>query len=246
MAANVWAIAKREFASYFNSAIAYLSIAVFLVMVGAAFFWWGPPLEEGGGFFEAGQASMRTFFQWIPLLFIFLLPAISMRLMSEEKRTGSFELLITMPVRDIEVLLGKLLGAFMFLEVALALTLAYPVAISMLGPLDWGPVIGGYIGSLLLGLAYLSIGLMTSCWTRNQIVAFLLSVMICTFFYFIDEMAGAFEAELRETVAVLSFKAHFANVARGVLDTRDVIFYLSVTTTALIIGNYSVESRRYV
>ncbi len=235
---NVWAIAKREFASYFNSAIAYLAISVFLIMIGFAFFFWD-------GFFEVGQASMRSFFEWVPLLFIFLLPAISMRLMSEEKRTGSFELLITMPVRDIEVLLGKLLGAFLFLLVALGLTLAYPFVISMLGPLDWGPVIGGYLGLLLLGLAYLSVGLMTSCWTKNQIVAFLLSVMICGFFYFIDDMAGAFWVSVRDEVAQMSFKAHFENVAKGVLDTRDILFYLSVSAFALTIGNYSVESRRW-
>ena len=188
---------------------------------------------------------MRPFFEWVPLLFIFLLPAISMRLVAEEKRTGSLELLITMPIRDTEVVLGKLLGASLFLVVALGLTLAYPIAVSQLGPLDWGPVIGGYIGLLLLGLAYLSVGLMTSTWTRNQIVAFILALLVCGFLYYIDDMAGLLSDRAREIAAHMSFQAHFENVAKGVLDTRDVIFYLSVTAVAVTIGKFSLEARRW-
>ena len=133
-------------------------------MVGALFFWTGE-------FFEVGQNTMRGFFDQATLLFIFLLPAISMRLVSEEKRTGSLELLITMPLRDVEVMLGKLLGAFLFLVITLLLTAAYPITLSMLGRLDMGPVIGGYVGLLLMGLSFLSVGLMASTWTKNQIVA---------------------------------------------------------------------------
>ncbi len=235
---NVWAIGKREFGATFDSAIAYLAIAVFLVMAGAAFFWMGE-------FFENGETTMRPFFEWTPLLLIFFLPAVSMRLVAEERRTGSFELLITMPVRDVEVVLGKLLGAVLFLVVALGLTLVYPVVLSFLGDLDWGPVIGGYVGLLLLGTAYLAIGLMTSTWTRNQIVAFILALLICGFLYWIERMAGAFSAGLREYVASLSFAAHFENVAKGVLDTRDILYYLSVAALAVTIGTFSLESRRW-
>jgi len=235
---NIWAIGKREFASFFNSPIAYISITVFLIMVGSLFF-----LLEG--FFEQGQASMRAFFEWVPLLFVFLLPAVSMRLVSEEKRTGSLELLITMPIRDIEVVCGKLLGAFLFLVVALGLTLFYPLIISQMGPLDPGPVVGGYLGLLLLGLAYLSVGLMASTWTRNQIVAFILALLICGFFYYIDTVAGAFWENTRDFFAYLSFKAHFDNIAKGVLDTRDILFYCSVTVLSTTIGAYSLESRRW-
>ena len=235
---NVWAIGRREFGSYFNSPIAYIAITVFLVMVGSLFFF----LE---GFFDLGETTLRPFFKWVPLLFVFLLPAISMRLVSEEKRTGSLELLITMPVRDIEVVLGKLVGAFLFLALTLGLTLVYPLVIGTLGPLDIGPVVGGYVGLLLVGLAYLSIGLMTSCWTRNQIVAFILALLICGFFYFIEDMLGAFWESTRDFFAYLSFKHHFENVARGVLDTRDTLFYLSVSAFAVIVGTYSLESRRW-
>jgi ABC-2 type transport system permease protein len=235
---NIWAVGKREFRSFFNSPIAYIAITVFLVMIGCIFFF----LE---GFFEQGQATMRPFFEWVPLLFIFLLPAISMRLISEEKRTGSLELLITLPIRDIEVILGKLLGAFLFLVLTLALTLVYPLVIRMIGPIDPGPVIGGYVGLLLLGLAYLGIGLMTSCWTRNQIVAFILAVLICGFFYFIDTMLGSFWEGTREFLSYLSFKAHFDNAAKGILDTRDLLFYLSVTGLSVIVGAFSLQSRRW-
>lgn len=235
---NVWAIGRREFASYFNSPIAYFAIVVFLIMIGSAFFY----MAE---FFEAGQATMRPFFEWTPMLFIFLLPAVSMRLISEEKRTGSLEMLITMPVRDIEVILGKMLGAFLLLCVTLAFTLAYPIAIGTIGDLDPGPIVGGYIGLLLLGLAYLGVGLMTSCWTRNQIVAFILALLICGFFFFVDSLVGAFWEGGRQFVAHLSFQAHFQNIAKGVLDTRDILFYLSITALAVTIGNYSLEGRRW-
>jgi ABC-2 type transport system permease protein len=235
---NVWAIGKREFASYFNSPIAYFAITVFMVMMGGLFFW-------SEAFFETGQATMRPFFEWAPLLFIFLLPAISMRLVAEEKRTGSLEMLITMPIRDVELMGGKLLGAFLFLLVTLTLTAAYPLVISQIGDLDWGPVMGGYLGLALLGLAYLAIGLMTSTWTQNQIVAFILALLICGFFYFLETMAGAFWASARDHVAHFSLKAHFENIAKGVVDTRDILYYLSVTALAVTIGTYSLESRRW-
>ena len=235
---NIWAIGKREFGSFFNSPIAYFAITVFLVMIGGLFFW----TEE---FFDAGQATMRPFFEWAPMLFIFLLPAISMRLVAEEKRTGSLEMLITMPIRDVELMLGKLLGATLFLVVTLALTLAYPLVISQLGELDWGPVMGGYLGLLMLGIAYLAIGLMTSTWTRNQIVAFILALLICGIFYFVEDMAGALWASARDNVAHLSLRAHFENVAKGVLDTRDILYYVSVATIAVAVGTFSLESRRW-
>ncbi len=236
---NIWAIGKREFGSFFNSPIAYIAITVFLVAMGLIFFF-----KEG--FFDAGQATMRPFFEWAPIVFIFLLPAISMRLVSEEKRSGSLELLITMPIRDIELILGKLLGSVLFLVLALALTLVYPLVISMLGPVDKGAIAGGYLGLFLLGTAYLGVGLMTSCWTKNQIIAFVLALIICAIFYFIDSMIGAFSERMRDVFAYLSFGAHFENVAKGVLDTRDVIFYTSVTALSVTIGTYSLESRRWI
>ncbi len=236
---NVWAIGKREFGSFFNSPIAYIAITVYLAIAGALFFF-------VDGFFDDGQASMRQFFEQGPFLFVFLLPAISMRLVSEEKRTGSIELLVTLPIRDVELILGKLLGAFLFLVVTVLLTLVYPIVISTLGPLDWGAVKGGYLGLLLVGLAYLGIGLMTSCWTKNQIVAFILAVLICGLFYGVDSLVSLVSEGLRDTFAIMSFKAHFTNVAKGILDTRDVLFYLSVTAFTVTVGTFSLESRRWL
>jgi ABC-2 type transport system permease protein len=235
---NIWAISKREFSSYFNSAIAFIAITVFLVLIGICVFY----AED---FLGNNEATLRPLLKWAPLLFVFFLPAVTMRLISEEKKTGSLELLITMPIRDIELVLGKLLGAFFFLLVTLALTLLYPILIDFLGPLDWGTVIGGYAGLTLLGLAYLGIGVMTSCWTRNQIVAFILALLICGFLYFIDWMVGALWGSWASVFAHFSFKAHFDNIAKGVLDTRDILFYLSVVVLTVTVSTFSLESRRW-
>lgn len=235
---NIWAIGKREFASFFNSPIAYFAITVFLFAIGALFFW----QRE---FIENGQATMRPFFELAPWLFVGLLPAISMRLISEEKRTGSLEMLITMPVRDVELILGKLLGAVLFLVVTLVLTLAYPIAIRMFGPIDLGPVVGGYVGLLLIGITFLSIGLMASVWTKNQIVAFLLAALFCGFLYGLDMLLGVFSSGLRDALASVSMRDHFETIAKGVLDSRGILYYLSVTAFAVVVGTYSLESRRW-
>ena len=235
---TIWAIGKREFASFFNSPVAYLAICLFLFAIGAMFFWW----ED---FIDQGQTTMRTFFEWVPWLFIFLLPAISMRLVAEEKRTGSFEMLITMPIRDAELLLGKLLGASLFLVVTLVLTLAYPLVINQYGSLDLGPVLGGYIGLFFVGLAFLSLGLLASTWTKNQIVAFLLGAVLCAFFFGLHKFVGVFSPGLRDTVAVLSLSDYFETFAKGVIDTRGLIYCLSITILSVLIGTYSLESRRW-
>ena len=235
---NIWAIGKREFASFFNSPIAYFAITVFLFAMGALFFW----QRE---FIENGQATLRPFFELAPWLFIGLLPAISMRLVSEEKRTGSLEMLITMPVRDSELVLGKLLGAVLFLVVTLLLTTAYPLTIRAFGSLDMGPVIGGYIGLLLVGIAFLSVGLMASVWTKNQIVAFLLAAFLCGFLYSFDMLLGVFSQGLRDALASFSMRDHFETIAKGVLDSRGIVYYLSITVFSVIIGTYSLESRRW-
>jgi len=235
---NIWAIGRREFSSYFNSAIAYIAITVFLVLVGICVFY----AED---FMNNNEATLRPFLNWVPLLFIFFLPAVTMRLISEEKKTGSLELLITMPIRDVELVLGKLLGAFLFLLLTLALTLVYPLLIDYLGPLDWGTVYGGYLGLILLGLAYLGVGIMTSCWTRNQIVAFILALLICAVLYFVDWVVGTLAGNWGEVFAHFSFKAHFDNIAKGVLDTRDIVFYLSVVVLTITVSTFSLESRRW-
>ncbi|NUN12867.1 MAG: ABC transporter permease subunit [Myxococcales bacterium] len=245
---KIWIIGKREFMSYFSSPIAYIAITVFLVLTGLQFFFgWLTidPYASATDYFEANEASLRVLFEGVPLLFVVFLPAITMRLMSDEKRSGTMELLITLPVRDHEVILGKFLAALMFLIVALALTLPYVVTVYMLGNPDTGPIIGGYFGLLLVGACYCAIGLMTSTWTKNQIVAFLLGVLICAGFYFVDTLIGAAWESTRETLHLISFKYHFQNISRGIIDSRDLVFFLSLIVLAVLLSTYSLQSRKW-
>lgn len=230
------AILRREFKAYFNSPVAYFVIAVFLVMVGILFFI---------PFFTQDRVSMRSFFSLVPFLLVFFGPAITMRLISEERRSGTIELLITMPVRDMDVILGKFFAAVGLFAVALLLTLPYAFTVSSFGDLDWGPVAGGYLGLVLLGGAYLSIGLLASSWTENQIVAFVIAMFLSMFFL----MVGRFTAFLPNAVApfveYISFEAHFRNASRGMVDSRDVVFFLSFMILALFLSFRSLEARRW-
>lgn len=235
---NIAAIARRELAFFFNSPIAYVAITVFLAVCGVYLF-------VIHGFFEGNQATLRPLFEQIPLFFILYAPAVTMRLMSEEKRAGTIELLVTWPITDAEILLGKYVGALGFLVVTLVLSLVFPLLVGSLGELDGGVVAGGYIGLFLIGAAYLAIGLMTSVWTRNQIVAFVLAVLLCAFFYGVDWMVGSVSEGARDAFAFMSFKAHFANIARGVIDTRDVIFYLTAIAVSLVVATTSLGARNW-
>lgn len=235
---NVSAIASRELAFFFNSPIAYIAITVFLAVSGVYLF----VLYD---FFEGNQATIRPLLEQIPLFFILYIPAITMRLVSEEKRAGTIELLSTWPVTDTEIVLGKFFGALGFIMVTLVMSLVFPLIVSSLGTLDLGMVLGGYIGLLLLGAAYAAMGLLTSTWTQNQIVAFILAVLLCAFFYAIDGMVASFWEGGRDAFAFLSFRAHFANIARGVIDSRDIIFYVSVVVVALVLSVQSLQARNW-
>ena len=235
---NITAIAGRELAFLFNSPIAYIAITVFLAICGVYLF-----LMHD--FFGANQADMRPLMEQIPLFFILYVPAITMRLISEEKRSGTVELLATWPVTDWEIVLGKFLGALGFLLVTLGMSLVFPLLVGRLGLLDSGAVIGGYLGLVLVDSAYLAMGLLTSSWTENQIVSFILAVLLCTFFYSVDGLVGSFWEAGRDAFAALSFRAHFQNVARGVIDSRDVIFYLSFIGLALLLTVQSLQARRW-
>lgn len=235
---TIMAIARREFRAYFNSPIAYLAIAVFWAVCGFLFF-------VVSGFFEGARASLRPLFEWIPMIFVFFVPALSMRLFAEEKRSGTLELLLTFPLTDGEVVLGKYLGSLGFLAVTLALTLVYPLLVGLLGAPDWGPIIGGYIGLMLVGGAYLAIGLMTSTWTENQIISFILALVFSSFFFFIDRVLTAVWAGTQSFFNFLSFNYHFANIAKGVLDTRDLLYFVSVAGAALLVASYTLKSRNW-
>jgi ABC-2 type transport system permease protein len=251
-ARNVWALAKRELGFYFNSPIAYIVITLFLVVSGAMLFVFDLP-EGGGDFFSANEATLRGLFGptspeafgGIPLLFVFLVPAVTMRLIAEEKRTGTIELLVTWPVTDTQIVLGKYLGAVLFVALMLLATVPLALVVGSLGSMDVGVAIGGYLGLLLLGAAYAGLGLMTSAWTRNQIVAYLVGALLCGFFYFIDGMLGLLWDGGRDFFAGLSFKAHFQNVARGVVDLRDIIFYGSFIAIALVVTTLSLQARNW-
>ncbi len=230
------AIWRREFRAYFNSPVAYFVIIVFLALLGGLFFI---------PFFTQDRVSMRSFFGWVPFLFVFLAPAITMRLIAEERRSGTLELLITLPVRDVDVIVGKFLAALSLLVVALLLTLPYAFTISAFGPLDWGPVWGGYLGLLLMGAAFLAVGLMASSFTENQIIAFVIALFISMLLLMLDRFIAFLPSALVPWVEYLSFTKHFDNAARGVIDSRDVVYYLSFMLMCLFLAFRSLESRRW-
>jgi len=229
-------ISRREIRTYFNSPVAYIVVPVFVIITGYLFF---------TQLFLEKQADMRGFFNIMPLLFMFMIPAITMRLLADEKSTGTLELLITMPVRDWEVVFGKFLAAMALLCTAIGLTLVFAITVKSLGPLDRGPAIGGYLGLVLMGGAYVSIGVMASALTRNSIVSFIVAFAISFALYLLGRLTQFLPQSMQKLVAFLSIDGHFENIGRGVVDSRDVIYYLSVMTVCLLIATLSLESRRW-
>ncbi|HVT08723.1 MAG TPA: ABC transporter permease subunit [Polyangia bacterium] len=229
-------ISRREIRTYFNSAVAYIVVAAFMVLTGYLFF---------TQLFLEKQADMRGFFNIMPLMFMFVVPAITMRLLADEKSSGTLELLITMPVRDWEVVVGKFLAAMTLLCTAIGLTLVFALSVRALGPLDRGPAIGGYLGLVLMGGAYVSIGVMASSLTRNPIVSFIVAFVISFGLYLLGRLTQFLPQAWQGLVAYLSIDGHFENIGRGVIDSRDVIYYLSVIAVGLLIATLSLESRRW-
>lgn len=219
-------ILKKEFRDYFVSPIAYIVISIFLIVTGWFFF---------STFFLYNQASMRNFFSLLPLVFSFVIPAITMRLFSEELNIGSYEILLTMPVTFSDIIVGKFLAGVALTAAMLLPTIAYPVCISLIGDLDWGPVIGGYIGALLLGGAFSAIGLFASSVTRNQIIAFIFGAAICFALTLIDKMLFFFPESVLNFFQYLGADSHFQNISKGIIDTRDILYFISV----MFIGLYA-------
>ncbi|HUU41105.1 MAG TPA: hypothetical protein VMW42_09200 [Desulfatiglandales bacterium] len=217
-------IFKKELKAYFVSPIAYIVISIFLLVIGWFFFL---------TFFLTNQATLRHFFMLIPIMFSFVIPAITMRLFSEELNVGSYEILLTLPVTFLEVVLGKYFAAVAFLLSMLVLTISYPITIAFLGPLDWGPVFGGYLGAILLGAAFSAIGLFASSLTRNQIIAFIIGTVICFSFTLIDWMLFFVPPTLLVFVQYLGAYFHFQNIAKGIIDSRDILYFLSLNFIAL-------------
>jgi ABC-2 type transport system permease protein len=229
-------IAKREFIGYFNSPAAYIVICLFMVVMGL--FFWNP-------FFLINRVSVRSMFDLMSILLLPTAPAMTMGLLAEEKRTGTIELLLTMPLRDTEVVLGKFLGALGLLVVLLVLTLPYPISASTLGTLDWGPVMTAYLAVLLQGAAMLAIGLLASSWTENQLIAFFTGGMLCFAFWIMGRFLPFVPLDVANVLEWFWFNYHYDNMLRGVVDSRDVLFFLSVIGFGLVLAFRSLEKRRW-
>ena len=233
---NIGPIYRREIRSYFNSPVAYVVIVVFLAIVGWYF---------SNNLFLMNTASMRIVFELVPLVFLFFVPAVTMRLLAEEKKSGTLELLTTKPVRDVEIVLGKFLAAWTLLAATLAPTLVYLVTLMVLGTPDLGPVVTGYLGLMLTGGVYIAIGLFASSLTENQIVAFLIGMVIILAFFLADKVLLYMPAAIAPAVEYLGIDYHFSNIARGVIDSRDIIYFGSVLGFALMTATASLERRKW-
>ncbi|OQY02607.1 MAG: ABC transporter [Desulfobacteraceae bacterium 4572_130] len=227
-------IAVKEFNDYFTSPIAYIVISIFLVVTGWFFF---------STFFLFDRADMRNFFSLLPIIFSFIIPAITMRLFSEEINVGSYEILVTMPVSFVDIALGKFVAALFFTACMLIPTISYPVFISLIGEIDLGPVIGGYIGAFFLGGAYCALGVFSSCLTRNQIIAFIVGVAICFTLTIIDKILFFMPKSIVSFVGFLGAGGHFQSISKGVIDSRDIIYFLSIIFLGLL-GTYLVMCKK--
>jgi ABC-2 type transport system permease protein len=240
---HIWTIAKRELVGYFASPVAYVFIVIYLLLNGFFTFMLG-------GFFERGEASLTAFFIWHPWLYLFLVPAAGMRLWSEERRSGTMELLLTMPITAWQAIVGKFLASWLFLILSLALTFPVVITVCYLGHADLGAIWSGYFGSVLLAGAYLAVACMTSALTRNQVISFILSVVICFFLILagwepVTNLLVRWAPDwLVSTVASFSVMPHFASFQRGVIDFRDVLFFASLAVFPLFITGVILRNLR--
>ena len=236
-------ITKRELISYFATPVAYVFITIFLLLSGLFTFYLG-------NFFEIGQASLGSFFEWHPWLYLFLVPAITMRLWSEEKKSGTIELLTTLPVSTLNIVIGKFMAAWLFTLLALILTFPMWITVNYLGNPDNGVIMASYIGSLLMSGGYLSIGIFISSLTKNQVIAFIVSVTVCFLFTvsglpivldFFTNWAG--EA-ITDVIASFSFLANYSDISRGIIDLRTLIYFLSLIILFLYLNVITLDNSR--
>jgi ABC-2 type transport system permease protein len=242
---NIIAIMKRELTGYFASPVAYVFLVIYLLLSGFFTFMVGR-----APFFDLGQASLVSFFIWQPWLFLFLVPAVAMRLWSEERRLGTIELLFTMPVTSWQTIVGKFVASWLFLGLALFLMFPIWITVNYLGDPDNGVIFGSFFGSFLLAGAYLAIGCMTSAMTRNQVVSFIVSVVICLFLILAgfppvtNLIAEWFGPTLVKVVASFSVITHFEPFQKGLLDSRDIVFFLSLIGFALFTTGVILRGHR--
>lgn len=239
----ILAVARRELASYFVTPVAYVFIAIFLILAGLLTF-------HLGNFFDRGQADLAAFFEWHPWLYLFLVSAIAMRLWAEERKTGTLEILMTLPLSAAQAVVGKFLAAWVFTGIALALTFPMWITVSFLGDPDHGVIAGGYFGSFLMAGGYLAIGSCLSALTRNQVIAFVVSVSVCFLFTVsgLPIVLNFFSAwtpqALLDAIASFSFLTHFGDLSRGVVDLRDVVYFASLIAGALFLNTVAVEAKK--
>jgi ABC-2 type transport system permease protein len=233
---NILTIYKKELRSYFSSPVAYIVLAVFLSITGWFF---------TSNLFLGGVVTMRNVFDIIPFIFLFFIPAITMRSFAEEKKTGTIELLLTKPITDLDIVVGKFLAALTLTAVALLFTWIYVISLSFIGKLDFGAVTGAYIGLLLMAGVYISIGIFASSLTHNQVVAFIISFLIVFVLFMLNKVLMFMPSGLASIFEYLSIDYHFGNIARGVLDTRNLIYYFSGILIFIILTKTSLESRRW-
>ena len=233
---NTWIFCVKELRSYFNSPVAYIVLTAFTLLTGFFF---------TSSLFLIGQASMRPLFTLLPVILLFFVPAITMRLLAEEKRSGSIEILVTLPTRDWEIVLGKFLAAWIFILTGLALTLLYTLTVSSIGDLDAGETFAGYLGLVLLGGAFAAIGIWSSSLTRNQIVAFIVALVLIAALSLVDDLLPVLPVGMAPVLQFLSVSYHFENISRGVVDTRDLLYYASLIFLMLYLAHNALESRKW-
>lgn len=235
---TIWIITKKELQTFFDSLIAYIMLVAFLGFSG--FFTW----LYGSDVFFVGQASMQSFFSIAYWTLFFFIPALTMRMLAEEKRSGTIELLLTKAVSDRQVVVGKFLACLLLIVIALAFTLPYYFTISSIGNIDHGAVWCGYLGLILMSAVYISIGLFTSSTTSNQIVAFLLALFIGLFFHVIfDVLASNVTGFTGQLFSTLSLSTHYDSITRGVIDTKDLIYFFSLIVLGIFLSEISIAKR---
>jgi ABC-2 type transport system permease protein len=233
---NLWAVAQRELRSYFLSPLAYVVIALFLALAGYLF---ALILANGR------EASIRGLVQNVSVLYLFIVPAISMRLLAEEQRTGTVELLLTNPVQEWEIVTGKFLASIMLVLVMLGLTLLFPLFLFVFGNPDRGPIITGYIGVFLQAAAFLSVGLWASSLTQNQIVAAIISFALLLVLWLSENLGQFLGGTVGQIVSYTSVINHFQSFPQGVIESKDVIYYLTLVIAGIVLSTLSLQSRRY-
>jgi ABC-2 type transport system permease protein len=233
---QILVLARKEFRSYFDSPVAYIVITLFLLIAGWQF---------STSLFLSNTADLRTLFSIMRFILLFFVPALSMRLISEEKRLGTIELLMTLPIKDWQLVLGKFIAAYLLVIITILLTLIHYITISILGGPDFGASIAGYLGLILVVGVYLSIGIFTSSLTQNQIVAFIVAFVIMFVFFMMDKIIFFFPGFLASLLEYLSIDYHFNSISRGVIDSRDLIYYLSMIFLFLFLSVQTLESRKW-